>query len=189
MRTVSNKSCTENQNTHFMFNNFSFPWKLCHLWDNVEKSCRTGHATDDMMHAHCTLHTYGYQHTLRICYIYCFSTATMVAQTPLSGKLYVYCLSCLCLNWKMWLHCISLTPWDTKFAHNCQAMSEGLKKKKSLTQHCYRQLRFPVEVKLHKKQNKLHQGHIMVTNSLYNWSWYTNTVTAEWNVQYHQCSS
>jgi len=55
----------------------------------------------------------------------------------------------------------------------------------SLTQPCYRQLHFPVEVKLHKKQNKLQQGDIMVTNSLYNWSLYMNTVTAEWNVQYH----
>jgi len=155
MRTVSNKSCTENQNTHFVFNNFSFPWKLCHLWYNVEKSCKTGHAADDMIHAYCMLDTYGYQHTLRICYIYCFSIATMVAQMCLSGKLYVYCLSCLCLNWKMWPHCISLTPWDTKFAHNCQVMTEGFKKKLSLTPHCDRQMHFPVEVKLHKKWNKL----------------------------------
>jgi len=34
MRIVSNKICRENQNTHFMFNNFSR--KSCRLWDNVE---------------------------------------------------------------------------------------------------------------------------------------------------------
>jgi len=28
-------SCRENQNTHFNFSNFF--WKLCHLWDKVEK--------------------------------------------------------------------------------------------------------------------------------------------------------
>ena len=36
MRNVSNRSCTENQNTHFMFSDF-FSWKLCLLWYNVEK--------------------------------------------------------------------------------------------------------------------------------------------------------
>jgi hypothetical protein len=36
MRDVSNKSCRENQNTHFMLNNFFFR-KSCRLWDNVEK--------------------------------------------------------------------------------------------------------------------------------------------------------
>jgi len=44
-RNVSDKSCRENQNTHFMFNIFF--WKLCRLWDNVEKSRRLGQATDD----------------------------------------------------------------------------------------------------------------------------------------------
>jgi hypothetical protein len=52
MRNVSDKHCRENQNTHFTFNN-SF-WNSCHLWDNVEKYCRAGQATDDnMAHAHC----------------------------------------------------------------------------------------------------------------------------------------
>jgi len=32
---------------HFMFRNFFFFWKLCHLWDNVEKYGRTKQATDD----------------------------------------------------------------------------------------------------------------------------------------------
>jgi len=34
MRNISDKSCRENQNSHFMFNNFF--WKSCRLWDNVE---------------------------------------------------------------------------------------------------------------------------------------------------------
>ena len=32
------------------------PQKSCRLYDNVEKFCRTGQATDDsMMHAHCIM--------------------------------------------------------------------------------------------------------------------------------------
>jgi len=41
MRNVSDKSCRENQNTHFMFNNFLFR-KSCRLWDNVEIFFRAG---------------------------------------------------------------------------------------------------------------------------------------------------
>ena len=39
-RTVSFKSCKENQNTHFMFSNFF--WKLCHyeMWSNTVQSGR-----------------------------------------------------------------------------------------------------------------------------------------------------
>ena len=46
-----------------------------------DKSCRKNQqATDDnMAHAHITLDTYDYKHTLRICNTYCLSTATMVA--------------------------------------------------------------------------------------------------------------
>jgi hypothetical protein len=36
MRNVSEKSCRENQNTHFILSNF-FPRKTCRLWEYVEK--------------------------------------------------------------------------------------------------------------------------------------------------------
>jgi hypothetical protein len=69
--------------------------KSCRLWDNVGKYCRVGQATDDnIAHAHCILDTQGSKHTRRICNIYCFSTATMVALTRLNVTLYVYCLYC-----------------------------------------------------------------------------------------------
>jgi len=56
-RNFSDKSCTENQNTHFMFNNFFFR-KSCRLWDNVEKYCTAGQAThDSTAHAHYMLYT------------------------------------------------------------------------------------------------------------------------------------
>jgi len=60
----------------------------------VEKYSRAGPATDDnTAHAHCTLDTEGYKHTLTTCNSYCFSTATEVAQTHLRVTLHVNCLS------------------------------------------------------------------------------------------------
>jgi hypothetical protein len=39
--------------------------KSCRLWDNVEKYCIAGEATDESMaHAQCMLDTQGYKHTL-----------------------------------------------------------------------------------------------------------------------------
>jgi len=64
MSKVSDKSCRENQNTHFIFNGVFF-WKSYFLLDNVKKYCRTGQATDDSMaHAHCVLDSYGYERAL-----------------------------------------------------------------------------------------------------------------------------
>ena len=45
MRNVSDKSCRENQNTHFIFNNF-FP-KIALLWENVKKYGGARETTDD----------------------------------------------------------------------------------------------------------------------------------------------
>jgi hypothetical protein len=44
-RNVPGRSCRENQNTHFIFNNFFFR-KSCRLWDNVEKYGTARQATD-----------------------------------------------------------------------------------------------------------------------------------------------
>ena len=53
MRSVWDKSCRENQNTNFVFSNFFFS-----LWENVEKYCRAGQATDDnMAYTHCMVDT------------------------------------------------------------------------------------------------------------------------------------
>ena len=51
MRNVSDKSCRENQNTHFMFNNFFFR-KSCWVGDNVEKCDGARQATDDNIIRH-----------------------------------------------------------------------------------------------------------------------------------------
>jgi hypothetical protein len=94
MQNVLDKSCRENQNTHFMLNNISFT-KSWHLWDNVEKYCRIGQATDDnMANVHCMLHTKDCKYTLRLCYSYCISTPTMITWTHLKVTLYIHFLSC-----------------------------------------------------------------------------------------------
>jgi len=47
----------EKMKTHFVFSN-SPPWKLCHLWDNVQQYCRAGQATGDSVgYAHYMLDT------------------------------------------------------------------------------------------------------------------------------------
>jgi len=96
MRSFSEKNCTGNENTHFVFNNFCKKKNQCRSWDHVEKFCIVGRATDDnMAHAYCMLYTYGYKHTLRICNTYCFSKATMVAWKHLIVAQYAHCPSCL----------------------------------------------------------------------------------------------
>ena len=72
----------------------TFVRKSFRLWDNVDKYCRAGQATEgNMVHAHCMLDTQGYKHTQhRICNSYCFSIATVVARTRLHVTLYVHCL-------------------------------------------------------------------------------------------------
>jgi len=42
MRNVSDKIYRENQNTHFVFNNFFLFRKSCLLWDKGEKYCKAG---------------------------------------------------------------------------------------------------------------------------------------------------
>jgi hypothetical protein len=94
IKNVSDKCCRESRNTHFLFNNFFSENR--NDYENVEKYCRAGQATDDdnMTHVHCVLDTSGYRHILRLCNTHCFSTATMVARSRLSVTLYVHCLPC-----------------------------------------------------------------------------------------------
>ena len=46
MRNVSDKSCTDNQNTYFMFSNF-FNENPAVFWDNAGKCGTARQATDD----------------------------------------------------------------------------------------------------------------------------------------------
>ena len=59
----------------------------------MRKYCGTGQATDaNMAHAHYSSNTQGYKHNLRICKTYFFSTATVVAGTPLNVTIHIACL-------------------------------------------------------------------------------------------------
>ena len=100
---VSDKICRENQNTHFMFNNFFFR-QSCRLWDNVEKCGRTVQATDDntirSIRFLCWIskathtHTHTHTHTLRICNTYSFVRQRWFREGPSMLNLHVHSLSC-----------------------------------------------------------------------------------------------
>jgi hypothetical protein len=85
MRNISGKSCRENQNTHFVFNNSIFKncavydktWKDIVEWSRPEMTKR-GMSTALWI----TMAT-------DICNIYCFSTATIAMQTHFSVMLYI----------------------------------------------------------------------------------------------------
>jgi len=54
MRNVSDKNCRENKNTY----SITVFQKSYSLWDNMEKYCRAGQATDDStVHTRCMLDT------------------------------------------------------------------------------------------------------------------------------------
>jgi len=50
MRNISDKSCRENQNIHFVFNKFFFQ-KSCSLWDNVEEHGTARWVADEYIHS------------------------------------------------------------------------------------------------------------------------------------------
>ena len=61
IRNISDQSCIENQNTHFVFRNF-FLRIPCRLWEIVGKYC-TGHRWQySTAHTPCVLDTVGYKH-------------------------------------------------------------------------------------------------------------------------------
>ena len=88
MRNVLERSCTENQNTHFVLNNFfSFQnHAVCEImWKSTVELGRPC--------VYCRLDTSGYRHTLRICNTYCFFTATVILQkTPLCFVVHIVSL-------------------------------------------------------------------------------------------------
>ena len=93
MRNVSGKSRTENQNTHFMLNNFILG-KSCvyKMWENIVEPDRPQMTIWRMrMSRYVPKATNTHTHT--ICNTHCFSTATMIARTHLSVTSYVHCLS------------------------------------------------------------------------------------------------
>jgi len=98
LRNVSDKSCTENENTGFVFNNFHpklVPFmKLCRNTGYIRRGYRwkvIGHRKN----AICMSDNEGKIQTHIIRNTYCYSTSTMAVRTRLIVTLHVQCLSCL----------------------------------------------------------------------------------------------
>jgi hypothetical protein len=101
MRNVSDRSCSENQNTRFMFNNFFF--ENCSFYEMMWKIVVQTHGLHTTIWRVRSAYwiTKATNHTLRICNTYCFFTATIVKRTHLSVKLQysaclVDCMLCIC---------------------------------------------------------------------------------------------
>ena len=77
--------------TQIFFFSIRYSRKSCHLWDNVEKCGRAGHATDDNMRFLCWITKATHTH-IRNCNTYCFSTETVVSRTRHS-VIYTYIAS------------------------------------------------------------------------------------------------
>jgi hypothetical protein len=81
MRSVSDKSLKEDENTYFILNNFFFR-KRHHLCENVEKYGTVGEATDDKkmwsMRIACWITKTTNTHPHRIRKTYCVSVAPVV---------------------------------------------------------------------------------------------------------------
>jgi len=87
MRNVSDKSCTESQNTRFTISNF--------LLENLSKnSVQPDGPQATIRRTRFACWITRTTDTLRICNTYCFSAAKMVTRTGLDVTLYVHCLSC-----------------------------------------------------------------------------------------------
>ena len=93
MTNVSHKSCRENQNTHFVFSNFS-PRKSCRLWD-AEKFLRAEQATEGnvtwRMRIACWITKPADTHST--CNTDNFFTATLVTRTHPNITLHIHCRS------------------------------------------------------------------------------------------------
>ena len=96
MRNVSDKSCRENQNTHFVFSNSFFFRKIVPFWDTVVKYRIAGQATDDSMaHAgYLRLQT----HTQNKQYFVVCALQKWFHEHCLSG--YFIFAALLCVRWK-----------------------------------------------------------------------------------------
>jgi len=95
MKNFSHKICTENQNTQFIFNNFSR--KSCPLWDNVEIYITVGQATNDnviwRMSFACWITKATDTHSEYVILIG-FSRQQRLRERAPILRLYVNCLSC-----------------------------------------------------------------------------------------------
>jgi hypothetical protein len=95
IRNVSDKSCRENENTHFLLNKFF--WQSWRLWDNAEKYGRDRQAADDNIircrRFACWITRAPSTHTKNI-RIIAFSRQQWLHERASMLRSYVYYLSC-----------------------------------------------------------------------------------------------
>jgi hypothetical protein len=88
MRNVSDQTCRENQNTHFVFN----LKKSCRLCYCGKKNCTAGHVTDDVLRrmGWITKATDTHSEYVMYCTYLLLFHAKIITPTCLSGTLYVH---------------------------------------------------------------------------------------------------
>ena len=105
MRNVSDETCRENENTHFMFSNFF--WKLCLLYNYVGEYDRARQAIDDnikrCMHCACWI-PYATETHLEYVILTAFPQQQWLHER--ASMLRYAWIACLVYNW---LHCPALT--------------------------------------------------------------------------------
>jgi hypothetical protein len=102
MRNISGKSCKENQNTFYV--QYLIPRKSCRVRDNVEKCGRAREATDGnitrRMRFACAITKATDTHSEYIILI-AFPRKIWLRERAWMLRLYVHCLSCLCVSRKI----------------------------------------------------------------------------------------
>ena len=91
VRNVTRRSCRENQNTLFMYNNFLR--KSYRLWANVEKCGRAGQAKDDSIIRRMRLCVLGATDThSEFVTLIAFPQQQWLQERSSTLRLYIYCL-------------------------------------------------------------------------------------------------
>ena len=105
MRYVSDKSCRENQNIHFIFNNcFLKVVPFMRYCRKIWWSQRSHKWRHNMAHTRCMLDKQGYMHAcaytqINVYYLLLFHSNND-SRALLNVILYVYCLSCYLHKWR-----------------------------------------------------------------------------------------
>ena len=116
MRKVSDKSCRENQNTHFVFNAFFFFYENRAVYEIMWKNMvERGRLQMTIWRARIACWITKATDTLKICNTYCFPTATTVTRTFHIATLHVQGI----IN----LHHFCEQPFDISFTTKFQAVA------------------------------------------------------------------
>jgi hypothetical protein len=96
MRNVSDKSCRQNRNTHFMFSNFFCFRKSCRLLDNVERTVERSRSqmTIWRMRIALWIPKATNTHTHKLYNAHCFYSTRTVARMRVNVTWYLHCLLC-----------------------------------------------------------------------------------------------